>query len=161
MSPVVSQFGGKRTSRAFTLLELVTALTIGGLIAAVALPTYRSIVERQKAEAAGRDLLAISMSIQQHYTRQFQYPMSLEEIGADQMVDPWGNPYQYLNFDADVPGIDGKIRKDHNLHPINSAFDLYSKGPDGQSRSPLTARQSRDDIIWARDGAFIGPAADF
>ena len=53
------------------------------------------------------------------------------------------------------------IRKDHNLHPLNSEFDLYSFGKDGQSQSPLTAKASRDDVIWARDGGFVGLAEDY
>jgi general secretion pathway protein G len=66
-----------------------------------------------------------------------------------------------MNFNANIPGIYGKIRKDHNLHPLNSEFDLYSMGADGDSKSPLTAKASRDDIIWARDGDFVGLAEDF
>ena len=76
-------------------------------------------------------------------------------------TDPWDGNYEYLNFSANIPGIKGKIRKDHNLHPLNTEFDLYSKGPDGESVSPLTAAKSRDDILWARDGSFIGKAEDF
>ena len=75
--------------------------------------------------------------------------------------DPWGFDYRYLNFAADAPGVKGQIRKDHNLHPLNSEFDLYSVGPDGESRAPLTAKASRDDVIWARDGAFVGIARDY
>jgi general secretion pathway protein G len=44
---------------------------------------------------------------------------------------------------------------------LNSAFDLYSAGADGVSRPPLTAHQSSDDIIYGRDGGFIGRASDF
>ncbi len=43
--------------------------------------------------------------------------------------------------------------------PINSDYDLYSKGPDGASQGPLTAKASRDDIIRANNGRFIGPVA--
>jgi general secretion pathway protein G len=53
------------------------------------------------------------------------------------------------------------IRKDHNLHPLNSEFDLYSLGKDGRSSPPLTAQASRDDVIWARDGDFVGLASDY
>ena len=55
----------------------------------------------------------------------------------------------------------GKPRKDHFLHPINSDFDLYSMGADGESNAPLTAKQSRDDIIRANDGAYYGLASNF
>jgi general secretion pathway protein G len=34
-------------------------------------------------------------------------------------------------------------------------------GPDKASVPPLTAKQSQDDIIWANDGEFVGPAANF
>jgi general secretion pathway protein G len=53
------------------------------------------------------------------------------------------------------------MRKDKSLVPINTQFDLYSVGPDGQSRPPLTAAVSRDDVIMANDGAYIGPAASY
>jgi general secretion pathway protein G len=52
-------------------------------------------------------------------------------------------------------------RKDRFLVPINSRYDLYSRGPDGDSRPPLTALPSRDDIVMANDGGFIGLAAKF
>jgi general secretion pathway protein G len=53
------------------------------------------------------------------------------------------------------------MRKDRNLVPINSEFDLYSKGKDGDSRPPLPAKPSRDDVLIARDGAYVGLAKDF
>ena len=55
----------------------------------------------------------------------------------------------------------GHARKDHSLVPINTDFDLYSMGPDGRSSPPLTAKASRDDIVRANDGAFVGVAADY
>lgn len=52
-------------------------------------------------------------------------------------------------------------RKDRFLHPINSDYDLYSRGKDGESVEPLTAQKSHDDVIRANDGAFIGLAKFF
>jgi general secretion pathway protein G len=34
-------------------------------------------------------------------------------------------------------------------------------GEDGLSKKPLTAEDSRDDILRAGNGGFIGPAKDF
>jgi general secretion pathway protein G len=45
--------------------------------------------------------------------------------------------------------------------PINTDFDLYSVGPDGNTQPPLTAPVSRDDIVRANDGRFIGKAEDY
>jgi len=74
------------------------------------------------------------------------------------LTDPWGNPYRYLRL-YNRPANQNNARKDHNLHPINSDFDLYSMGPDGQSNKPLQSQKSRDDIIRANDGAFVGKAS--
>ncbi|MFL6620236.1 MAG: prepilin-type N-terminal cleavage/methylation domain-containing protein, partial [Povalibacter sp.] len=153
--------GMRSRSRAFTLLELMAAVAIAALLTTIALPTYRQIIERQKVSTAISDLARIAMAIEKFRTQHFEPPMSLAEVGMDGLRDPWGNAYRYLNFNSPVPGVKGKIRKDHNLHPLNSEFDLYSMGPDGDSKSPLTAKASRDDILWARDGSFIGKASDF
>ena len=45
--------------------------------------------------------------------------------------------------------------------PINTDFDLYSKGPDGKSATALTAKISQDDIIRANDGQYIGRASEY
>ena len=134
-----------------------------GLLAAIALPSYSAVIARQKVAEAGRDLGKIAMAIERYRTTRFAIPETLAELGldADLLVDPWGRPYQFLSFNSSIPGIKGKIRKDHNLHPLNTEFDLYSFGEDGQSKSPLTAKDSRDDVIWARDGDFVGLAEDF
>lgn len=55
----------------------------------------------------------------------------------------------------------GQARKDQFLVPLNSDYDLYSKGPDGKSSPPLTAKESRDDIIRANDGAYFGLASEY
>ena len=73
--------------------------------------------------------------------------------------DPWGRPYVYT--DLSQKGSKGNARKDGKLNPINSDFDLFSVGEDGLTTAPLKPPQSRDDVIRARDGAFLGLAADF
>jgi general secretion pathway protein G len=154
--------GARHPARGFTFLELLLAVAVGGLLLAIAIPSYRGIIEHQRIEKCVRDLVLIAQKIEKfRTTHDFKPPMSLSELGGVPQKDPWGFDYRYLNFDADIPGIKGMIRKDHNLHPLNSEFDLYSVGPDGQSRAPLTAKASRDDVIWARDGGFVGVAEDY
>ena len=124
------------------LLELMVAVAVVGLLAAIALPTYSAIIERQKIGEAGRELMAIANVIERNRTMRFEIPETLAELGLDAnlLEDPWGREYQFLSFNSSIPGIAGMIRKDHNLHPLNSEFDLYSFGKDGESQSPLTAR---------------------
>lgn len=58
-------------------------------------------------------------------------------------------------------GAIGQARKDRNLVPINSDFDLYSVGRDGQTAPALTAKVSQDDIVRANNGGFVGLASDY
>jgi general secretion pathway protein G len=149
-------------SGGFTVLELVTATAVCALLLSIAVPTYFNRIERLKINQATRDLTTIAAAIERYRTaNNLQLPLALTDMTGLPTTDPWGNPYRYLNFSAPIPGIQGMIRKDHNLHPLNSEFDLYSMGADGSSASPLTAKASRDDVIWARDGSFIGLASDF
>jgi len=153
-----------RKSRAsgFTLLELVVAFAVAALLLGIAVPTYFSRINKLKVDQAKQDLLTLSAAIERYRTaHDFKLPDTLDDVLHQAMKDPWGNPYQYLNFSSGVPGIKGLIRKDHNLHPLNSEFDLYSMGADGKSSAPLTAKASQDDVIWARDGSFVGLGADF
>lgn len=209
-------------SRGFTLLELVVGFTIVGIVASIGTVAYNGYIETSKNAAARTQIAALAIVINDYALDYGAFPDSLEEIGNGDLLDPWGNPYQYLNFSAQdnrpsSPGRSdddnnnssesgeyggdhhgerdeehgrgrddehenehdrgrdnehererdrggsymGQVRKDRNLVPINSNFDLYSMGQDGQSRPPLTARVSRDDIIYANDGAFIGLAEDY
>lgn len=146
----------------FTLLELMIALCVLGLLMAIALPAYTRVIDNLKVDKTRQDLLVIAGKIQSYRnSHDFKLPMSLDDLTNIPTLDPWKNPYRYLNFSAPIPGIKGKIRKDHNLHPINTEFDLYSAGPDGDSVAPLTSAKSRDDIVYARDGGFVGKAEDF
>ncbi len=147
--------------RGFTLLELAVALVILGILAAIAGTSYRAYFDRSEISQAIADIQQIQGRIALYANEIGSPPMSLAEVGMDTLLDPWGNPYQYLNVNDPAPGTPGKRRKDHNLVPINSDYDLYSMGEDGSSVPPLTGGPSRDDIVRGRDGAFIGPATDY
>jgi general secretion pathway protein G len=145
--------------RGMTLLELMLAVMMIGLLAGMGTAGYRRYVARAQTAQAVSDISEIQLAVDKFELNQAALPNSLADIGLGGRLDPWGNPYQYLNF-ANVMGL-GAVRKDRNLVPINTDYDLYSMGPDGQSVSPLTAMPSRDDIVRANDGRFIGKAEDY
>lgn len=143
----------------FTLLELAITLTIMGVLASLALRSLHDSVERARQARAIGDIQAMAISIQQYAVTEERLPTSLAEIGFGNTRDPWGRAYVYLPFTGS--GWRGQARKDRFLVPLNSDFDLYSKGADGMSASALTANTSRDDIIRADDGSFIGLAQEY
>lgn len=147
-------------SRGVTLVELVLAVAIVGILTAIAVPTYSEYLERSRIAQATADIQSVDQTIARFETTNSSSgpPDSLDQVGGAPL-DPWGRPYQYLNLRD--PANLNDARKDHNLHPINTDYDLYSMGPDGQSVKPLTGGPSRDDIIRARNGRFVGKATDF
>jgi general secretion pathway protein G len=134
-------------------------IAILGVLAGIAYPSYQKHLERARIAQAIIDIQGVSTVVQAYALDNRAYPDSLDEVGKGAMKDPWGNAYQYTNL-ADAKNH-GKARKDKNLVPINSDFDLYSMGKDGTSVGPLTAKASRDDIVRANDGRFVGLASDY
>lgn len=138
----------------------MVSVTLIGILAATAVSSYQAYIERAEIDQAFKDITVIQLQIDAYaFNNRGIFPSSLADVGLAGYEDPWDNAYQYLNI-AETPG-NGPVRKDRNLVPINSDYDLYSMGPDGRSVSPLTAQPSRDDIIRANNGGFLGVAEDY
>jgi len=142
----------------FTLTEILIAVAIVAVLTAAAIPAFKKQRDKTKTMQAVADVSGVSVKITNFRLDSNRFPEDLLEIGFDKL-DPWGRPYEYLNYET-MKG-NGKARKDKKLKPLNSDFDLYSVGPDGLSQAPLNAKASRDDIVRARDGKFVGIAEDF
>lgn len=149
----------RRRVSGLTLVELMLVVAIIGVLAAIAIPKYNDYQERIKQDQAIKDIAVLQTKIKLYALDNSSYPASLADVGSAGTLDPWGRPYAYQEL-ASVKGH-GKARKDHKLNPVNSDFDLYSVGKDGVSQTQLTNKASLDDIVRARDGAFIGLASDF
>ncbi len=144
----------KRHPVGFTLIELLLAMMITGTLAGLAMPKLHQVIEKARVAKAIGDLKALSTDI----SGMEPLPNSLADAGRGGFLDPWGNPYQYTDLTGAPPGL---ARKDKFLVPLNSDFDLYSMGPDGVSQPALTAAASKDDIIRANDGGYVGPASSY
>jgi len=168
----------------FTLVETMIVVAIIGILTTIATPTLMSYRTKAKNVLAVSEIRILEREIKLYHIEKMQLPDSLSEIKMGNLTDPWGNPYRYLkiaeedqaeneNGNGNGNGKDlaneenltdeekGKPRKDHFLVPVNSDFDLYSMGEDGDSRPPFTAKASHDDIVRASDGKFVGLVSEF
>jgi general secretion pathway protein G len=146
-------------STGFTVLEVVIAMATIAVLATMAVPAYERYRERARVFQAASDIGAMSLSIQRYAEDNRVFPDVLDEVGLAGRTDPWGRAYRYRNL-SDEKGKGG-ARKDGRLNPLNSDFDLYSVGRDGETVLPLPPPVSHDDVVRARNGRFIGLAKDF
>jgi general secretion pathway protein G len=136
---------------------LVTTAIIG-ILGSIAVPKFHGYTERTMTARAAQEIRALEIDIATYHAGTDKLPLTLADIGRDDLKDPWGNVYQYLNMDG---AKRGDMRKDRFLVPLNSDYDLYSNGPDGKSQAPLTSAAGRDDILRANDGGYVGPASKY
>ena len=237
----------------FTLIELMVVIAIVGILSSIATPNYIKYIEKARVAMAITEIRFIEKEIVNYMIDYGEWPEDLSAIGMDEVLDPWGNPYEYLitqgicddkvkddkgkkgkkddkgknesylayfrwifmepqflfpgfniafiqlvefkkifpqvitlsllakkdkdakgakdkgakdkdakdKKDKDDKSIKGKPRKDHQMHPINCDYDLYSVGKDGKSEAPLTAKVSQDDIIRANNGGYVGLVSNY
>jgi len=156
----------------FTLLDLLIAVVIAGILGISAISVYgksgpdcdnpdarQGPLLRARIAAATGDLGRIHLAAGKFELSNRRYPANLAEIRLDHLRDSWGNPYQYLV----IFGLNnnGPVRKDHNLKPVNRGYDVYSMGPDGVTATPFTSTLGKDDIVMANDGDYFGLACQY
>ena len=112
--------------RQFSLLEIIIAISIVALIAAIAVPNLLGSAEEAKVNTAKTEINNIKSAIIQFKISEGKFPESLasltKEGGSKKSylkkppVDPWKNPYTY------------EIAPDSH-----EGFEITSFGADGQS----------------------------
>ena len=143
-------------ARGWTLIEVIIAIAVVATLSTIGVVMYRTSVHSSRVVKAIAEIRTIQMDLDNYYEMYGDYPLSLDDGGHGGRLDPWGNVYQFLNFDTDPKKK--KARKDKNLKPLNTKYDLFSTGPDGEWKQSLSSKTSRDDIIRANDGEFVGIA---
>jgi general secretion pathway protein G len=118
----------------FSLLELMVVVVILSILALVIVPRVIDRPDQARAARAQSDIAAVASAVQLYRLDNFRYPTPQQGLAAlvtvpttdpipqnwanngymDRLpVDPWGQPYQYLE-----PGVHGD-------------FDVFSYGADG------------------------------
>jgi len=127
-------FFAVQRQRGFTLIEVMVVIVILGVLAALVVPRIMSRPDEARVVAAKQDIATIMQALKlykldnRHYPSNAQGLQALVERPAGTPVaenwkrylerlpvDPWGQPYQYLN-----PGLQGGV-------------DVMSFGADGKA----------------------------
>ncbi len=153
--------------RGFTLVELIVTVAIVGILATLAVPIYKDTTDRAKYAGVKSDIRTMEDAIGAYALDQNKLPAQLSDLGNQgNRKDPWNNPYQYYNIDTGTGN--GTRYLSWAVDPatldncLNHDYDLYSKGPDGQTKNlipdpsdPAVKTTSSDDVIRVNEGATI------
>ncbi|MGO1069262.1 type IV pilin protein [Lysobacter sp. CA199] len=86
----------------FTLIELMIAVTVVGILAAIAIPSYQDSVRKGRRGQAKADLVEAVQAMERHYTANNQYSgKTLKEIWGFDRSPKKGTQFYALAFKSD------------------------------------------------------------
>jgi general secretion pathway protein G len=113
----------RRTS-GFTLMELLVVMSIIGILAAIAVPSYQRSLIRAREAVLQEDLYQMRRAIDSFYVDKAKYPESLEELVASRYLrgiptDPFTQSSETWETVPPEPAAEGET-------PAGSVFDIHS-----------------------------------
>ena len=145
--------------RAITIVELLIAAAIVVTLAGIGFPAYNRYRNNADIAKAIVDIRTLEHEVYTYEGLNGKLPDLLEEAGPINILDPWNRPYQFLNNTTKKGKA--KARFDKLFKPLNTDFDLYSMGRDGETEENLDKKVSLDDVVRALDGQFVGLASEY
>ncbi len=108
----------------FTLIEMLIALVILGIVMGIALPTYQNSVVRSQRSAAQGDLLNAAQAMEKEYTLNFSYAGAAAgtNFPAQSPIDS-GNKRYNLSIIGASTGVDTFLVRATPIAGTNQADD--------------------------------------
>jgi type IV pilus assembly protein PilE len=96
-------FAGSRRRKGFTLIELVVAMVIAAILAAIAIPAYSSYVRKARRTDAKSALLDLASLEERFYSTQNQYTATATNLGYAAFPATVGNGGNYYSITVAQP----------------------------------------------------------
>lgn len=113
----------------FTLIELMIAVAIAGILVAVGYPAYQGVIQESYRKSAQADLMAFAAAMERHHTGSFSY------AGAASGSSDTGTPAVFSGWS---PASESASKKRYNL-TIESAngvaYELKATPASGSSQA--------------------------
>ena len=91
-----------KSSRGFTLIEVMIVVVIVAILAAIALPSYQQYVERSRRVDATETLLRMAALQERFFFQESNYSMDLDDLGGDLSPEGWYD----ITIDTTTTGCD-------------------------------------------------------
>lgn len=135
----------------FTLVEVLIVVVIIMMLSTIGFTGMTKFREAAKLSRCMNEIRSLEREITAWAIDKASMPASLNDIGRASLRDPWGNNYVY-----NIP-----TTRTFAGPPINTDFDLYSKGPNGIYVDSIDGVGSEDDVIRGRTGNYVGLAIKY
>lgn len=86
-----------RRNKGFTLIELMIAVLVVGILAAIAIPTYTQYVQRANRSAAQQFMLEVASRAEQYRLDVRAYPSGFASEGGDLVISIPGEVSKYYD----------------------------------------------------------------
>lgn len=120
-----------RNQSAFTLIELIIAIAIIGILAAIAIPSYTSYLEKSRMSEANRNIAALKQAQEEYYLENNAYFYEDSGNNADLAAASDGL--------WEAEGTDGPVLFNYKVTENGTAYKITATGKAGTPVAGKTA----------------------
>jgi general secretion pathway protein G len=118
----------KRQNGGFTLIELLIVMTIIGILASIAVPSYQRSVIKAREAVLMEDLYQMRRAIDAYFADNGKYPESLESLVESKYLrdiprDPFTNAQDSWEVVVPTPTVEGEVAEG-GVEDVRSGSEL-------------------------------------